>query len=233
MLINHAILRKVSPWNKKLTTINLHTLIRKQKEISDKVIITNLLTRINYVGGADCSFDDKYVYSCIVVVDINDLSIVDYAPAKTLITIPYIPTFLSFREEGAIVKSFRNLKVKPDVLLCDGQGIAHPRRAGLACAIGVRLDIPTIGIAKTKLCGTFSKLKDSQGSFSYLYYQGIKVGIVLRSRAGVKPIFISPGHKINLEQSLEVVKKTITKYRIPEPLRLAHTFANLYKQGKL
>ncbi|MEO0072002.1 MAG: deoxyribonuclease V [candidate division WOR-3 bacterium] len=211
--------------------VNFYTLIKRQEEIRDRVIITNLLTRINYVGGADCSFDDKYVYSCVVVVDINDLSIIDYALAKELITIPYIPTFLSFREEGAIIKSFRNLNVKPDVLFCDGQGIAHPRRAGLACAVGVRLDIPTIGIAKTKLCGTFSELKDSTGSFSYLYYQNIKVGIVLRPRAGVKPIFISPGHKINLEQSFDIVRKTITKYRIPEPLRMAHAFANLYKRG--
>ncbi|MCS7258302.1 MAG: deoxyribonuclease V [candidate division WOR-3 bacterium] len=213
--------------------MDLEFFIKKQSEISSRIIIADLLEEVKVVAGADCSFDEKYVYACIVVMKIDDFSVIDFALAKELVTFPYIPTFLSFREEKAIIKSFYKLKVKPDILFCDGQGIAHPRKAGLACAVGVELDIPTVGVAKNKLCGTFKKPTNTRGSFSYLYYRGEKIGIVLRSRSGVKPIFVSPGHKISLERTREIVVKTITRYRIPEPLRIAHIFANYYKQGKI
>lgn len=165
-------------------------------------------------------------------MDIDNFSVLDKASSKSRIRIPYIPTFLSFRELDPIVLAYQKLKVKPDILLCDGQGIAHPRRAGLACAIGIQLNIPTIGVAKTKLCGEAKVPKQKKNSYSVLYYKGKKVGVVLRTQSGIKPLFVSSGHKVSIRTAKEITIRCVNKYRIPEPLRYVHTFANLFKQKK-
>ncbi|MCX8014631.1 MAG: endonuclease V, partial [candidate division WOR-3 bacterium] len=175
---------------------NFKHLIRIQAQIASKVLIKDDFKKIRYVAGADVSFDNKYAYGSIVVMKINPLSAVDCAFAKKKITIPYIPTFLAFREQAVIVQAYQKLKVKPDILLCDGQGIAHPRKAGLACALGVLLNIPTIGVAKTNLCGEYQPLKPTKNSFQYLYYNQKPIGVILRTQANIKPVFVSPGHKV-------------------------------------
>ncbi|MEO0114801.1 MAG: endonuclease V [candidate division WOR-3 bacterium] len=132
-------------------------------------------------------------------------------------------------EEPAIVAAFNKLKHKPDIILLDGQGIAHPRRAGLACAIGTTLNIPTIGCAKTRLIGDYTEPGRSKGSFSNLFDNDEVIGYVLRTKTDTKPLFVSPGHLVSLETSKKIVLACCTKYRIPEPLRYAHTLSKLIK----
>jgi len=138
------------------------------------------------------------------------------------IRFPYVPGFLSFREIPPLLQAFKKLTVSPDVILCDGQGIAHPRRIGLASHLGVVLKKPSVGCAKNKLCGTHATLPTSKGSWVPLIHEGQTVGAVYRSKTGVKPIYISPGHLTDLPSSIALVELCLGKYRIPEPLRKAH-----------
>jgi deoxyribonuclease V len=135
---------------------------------------------------------------------------------------PYIPGILSFREIPVLLEALKQLKTWPDVILCDGQGTAHPRRMGLASHLGVLLGWPTIGCAKSRLVGKFSDMGQRKGSFSFLYHKDQVIGAAARTRAGVKPVFVSPGNRITLEKSLEIVFRCSPKYRIPEPIRRAH-----------
>ncbi len=144
------------------------------------------------------------------------------------IKFPYVPTFLSFREAEPIVETFSSLRKKPEVLLVDGHGIAHPREIGLASHVGVLLETPTIGVAKKILVGEYNRHEDVGGA-SKILHKGRTVGFALNSRRNSKPIFVSPGHLVSLEKSLEVVKKCIKGHRLPEPLRLAHELSSKAK----
>ncbi|MEJ5299563.1 MAG: endonuclease V [Thermodesulforhabdaceae bacterium] len=138
------------------------------------------------------------------------------------IRFPYVPGFLSFREIPPLLQAFKKLTVSPDVILCDGQGIAHPRRIGLASHLGVILKKPSVGCAKNKLCGTHALLPTAKGSWVDLLHEGQTLGVVYRSKTGVKPIYISPGHLIDIPSSIALVEMCLGKYRIPDPLRRAH-----------
>ncbi len=140
-----------------------------------------------------------------------------------------MPGFLSFREGPAIIVTIQKLKTKPDLILFDGQGIAHPKGIGIASHIGVMLNIPTIGCAKSKLVGKFEKPDKDKGSRTYLYYKGERVGAVLRTRKNVKPVFVSPGHMIDIKSAIEIVMNCATEYRIPEPLRRADQLSKRLK----
>ncbi|MGC8720263.1 MAG: endonuclease V [Thermodesulforhabdaceae bacterium] len=142
------------------------------------------------------------------------------------IRFPYIPGFLSFREIPPLVRAFKKLKTTPHVILCDGQGIAHPRKIGLASHLGLILKKPSIGCAKNKLCGTHAELPPEKGSWAKLIHNNEVVGAVYRSRTGVKPIYISPGHLTDLPSSIALVELCLGRYRIPEPLRRAHMLSN-------
>jgi deoxyribonuclease V len=144
------------------------------------------------------------------------------ATADGKISFPYIPGLLSFREGPILIKAFQRLKLKPDVLICDGQGIAHPRGMGFASHIGLWLDIPSIGCAKTPLLDDFISPGPSKGSVEWIRWEGKKVGAVLRTRENVKPLFVSPGHRIDLPTSIQLILKSCKGYRFPEPLRKAH-----------
>lgn len=141
------------------------------------------------------------------------------------ITFPYIPGLLSFREVPALLEAYRRLERPPDVLLCDGQGIAHPRKLGLASHVGLCLEIPTVGCAKKLLCGKHGPLDPQRGHYTPLNYRGEVVGYVYRSRDNVKPLYISPGHMADLASSLKVIESCMGRYRLPEPLRKAHQLA--------
>jgi deoxyribonuclease V len=148
-----------------------------------------------------------------------------------IVPFPYIPGLLSFREGPALVKALAKLTVQPDMVLFDGQGIAHPRRLGIASHIGVLLGIPTIGCAKSRLVGEYSEPHVQKGSCSPLRHKGVTVGTALRTRSHIQPVFVSPGHLVDIDTSVQVVLECTGKYRIPEPLRRADMFSKKLKES--
>jgi len=208
--------------------LNLAELEKIQLDCAKKVIQKNVLTEIKTIGGIDVTFEKSEenptkAWACIVIVEIPSLKIIYQEIEEGIINFPYISTFLTFRELPLIKKLYQKLSFKPDVIFIDGQGISHPRGCGIASHFGVETGAVTVGVAKKKLCGNYNTLSDTRGSYSYLIYNNKIVGAVLRTKDKVKPIYISIGHKIDLETAIELVLKT-SIYRIPEPLRLAHNF---------
>jgi deoxyribonuclease V len=160
------------------------------------------------------------------VLSYPDLQLVETAIAKIPTTFPYIPGFLSFREIPAILKALQQTKITPDLILCDGQGLAHPRRFGIACHLGVILDVATIGVAKSLLVGTHAQLPSAKGNWQPLIDRQEVVGAVLRTRTNVKPVYVSVGHRVSLASAIDYVLNCTTKYRLPETTRWADKFAS-------
>ena len=187
---------------------------------------------VTLVTGSDMSFvsgDDPKtapVYAGFVTLRLPDYEVVEQAGVQTVSAFPYIPGLLSFREAPPLLEAWAKLKQKPDVLIADGQGLAHPRRFGLACHLGLLLDVPTIGVAKTHYIGTHDTLGDNQGDWVYLKDKNEIVGAVLRTRARVSPVYVSVGHRIDLPSALAVVLRCIDKTRLPETTRHAHNYVN-------
>jgi deoxyribonuclease V len=161
-----------------------------------------------------------------VVLSFPDLSLIESAGVRDISRFPYVPGLLSFREMPSVLKAWDQLKIKPDVLMLDGQGIAHPRRFGIACHAGLLLDAPTIGCAKSILVGTHAALPIEAGSQVPLVHRGEQVGEVLRTKRGVAPVYVSVGHLIDLPSAVEVTQRATAKYRQPEPTRQAHLLVN-------
>ncbi len=211
-----------------------------QQEMRSKVTLIPLKGKIKLIAGADVSMNlySPTVFAGFVVMTYPDLQVVDHAVIKDETHFPYIPGLLSFREIPSLLKAWEKLKTKPDLIVVDGVGIAHPRRLGIASHLGVVLDMPTIGCAKNVLTGVYKSPKDKAGSISYLYDEKIKkkstdkeiIGAALRTKDFVKPVFISPGNKITLEESLDIIKNCVRKHRLPEVTRLAHETVNHYRR---
>ncbi len=202
-----------------------------QKTISEKVSLVNklpVLESLETIAGADvsCNRFSKEGHAAVVVLSYPDLKILEHVYVSGLLTIPYIPGYLAFREWPLVHECLKKLETPLQVLLCDGQGIAHPRRAGLASHIGVTEDIITIGCAKSRLVGEYVEPEIYRGSKSDLLYEGNKVGEILRTRDGVKPVFVSPGHKIDCMNASQLVLNLCRRYRLPEPIREAHKLVN-------
>jgi deoxyribonuclease V len=204
-----------------------------QNELSLQI---NTQAKVNYneisvVGGADISFNrkDSLIYATIVFLDFSTLQLLDVFSLSTTANFPYVPGYLSFREIPPLLKLAEQLNDLPDVLLCDGQGIAHPRGLGLASHLGLILDIPTVGCAKSVLVGDYQLPAVEKGARSPLVFQGKQVGVALRTRYNVKPVYVSVGHKIRLEDAVKIVSHCSPRYRIPEPIRYAHRFVNAYR----
>ncbi|TAF11087.1 MAG: deoxyribonuclease V [Nostocales cyanobacterium] len=200
-----------------------------QENLRNQVIITDQLnTPIQYVAGVDMGFleDGKMSRAAVAVLSFPDLQVVETSLAYRPTSFPYIPGFLSFREIPAILDALEKIKTIPDIILCDGQGIAHPRRLGIACHLGVLVDIPTIGVAKSLLIGKHGELPDARGSWQPLIHKNETVGAVLRSRSGVKPLYISSGHRISLPTAIDYVLRCTPKYRLPETTRIADKLAS-------
>lgn len=180
------------------------------------------------VAGADISYDkhSDQLYAGIVVLQMPNLRMVEHVTVVDRARFPYVPGLLSFREAPALLKAFRKLRRVPDVVLIDGQGLAHPRRFGIACHLGLLLDVPTIGCAKSILCGSYEKLGVGRGGTAQLVHKGESVGVALRTRHGVQPIFISVGNHIDLASAVAIALRCTGKYRIPEPTRRAHILVN-------
>ncbi|BAI80331.1 deoxyribonuclease V [Deferribacter desulfuricans SSM1] len=205
-------------------------LIKLQKKLAKKVKITPFNKDINLIAGIDVSFSIKHsLCFCSIVILNKNLEIVEISNAHRKINLPYIPGLLSFRELPAIFLAYKKLKSHPDIFILDSQGIAHPRKLGLASHFGVVFNVPTIGCAKSKLVGKYKEPGHNKGDYTKLYHKNELVGYVLRSRTNVKPIFISPGHLVDFESVLKIVLSTTCKYRIPEPTRQAHISAEKYK----
>jgi len=195
-----------------------------QKELAGRVKLTSLKHKPKIIAGLDCSFgrDKKSIIAAAVVLELPDLRVLETAHAVLDMTFPYVPGLLSFREAPACLEAMRKLQTAPDVVLVDGQGVAHPRRLGLASHLGLFLDIPTIGCAKSRLIGEFEDLPLQKGASVPLLDKGENIGFVVRSRTRVKPLFVSAGHKITHSKAVEVVLSCCARYRLPEPARLAH-----------
>lgn len=180
------------------------------------------------VAGVDVGFEDKnrITRAAVAVLSFPQMVLVEYAIARQPTGFPYVPGLLSFRELPAVLEALGKLSTMPDILLCDGQGVAHPRRLGVACHLGVLLDLPTIGVAKSRLIGIGEEPAEEKGSWEPLYHMDELIGCVLRSRSRVKPLYISPGHRIGFDSARELVLACTTRYRLPETTRWAHRLAS-------
>jgi len=218
-------IRELHKWN--LTpkeAMELQVSLQGRLDIKSPIGIHN----VKLIAGCDVAYymkEDLCVAS-IVVCQIDSMKIVEKIKVEQKATFPYVPGLLSFREIPPLIKAVKKLKISPDIFVLDGQGIAHPRGIGLASHFGLIVNKPTIGCAKSKLIGEYNPMNNNKGSYSFLYVNNKKVGVVLRSRDNCKPIFISPGHKINIPSALNIIKRCLSKYRIPDVIRFAHILSN-------
>jgi deoxyribonuclease V len=177
---------------------------------------------ISTVAGVDVGYRNETAYAAVVVLNLSDLQVLEQAVAAKPVTFPYVPGLLSFREGPVVLEALDKLKSPPDVLIIDGQGIAHPRRLGIASHIGLLTDIPSVGCAKARLLGDYKAPQRNRGSIAYLKENGKILGAVVRTRTGVRPVFVSIGHLMDLNDSIRVILKTCCGCRLPEPIRGAH-----------
>jgi deoxyribonuclease V len=181
-----------------------------------------------YVAGVDVGFEERNTITraAVAVLSFPELELVERAIARLPTSFPYVPGLLSFREVPAVLAALEQLSRLPDMLLCDGQGLAHPRRLGIASHLGVLLDLPTIGVAKSRLCGRHDEPGEDKGAWEPLWDGEELIGCVLRSRSRVKPLYISPGHRVGFDTARELVLACTTRYRLPETTRWAHRLAS-------
>jgi len=199
-----------------------------QESLRGKVIAGDKLGVVKTVAGVDVGFEraGAVTRAAVVVLDFPSLEPREQAVARQPTRFPYVPGFLSFREAPAVLAALEQLRQAPDLLLCDGQGIAHPRRFGIACHLGVLTDIPSIGVAKSRLIGTHGTVPEEKGAWVPLMEAGEVIGAVLRTRNGVKPLYVSIGHRVSLDTAIDYVLRCTTKYRLPETTRLADRLAS-------
>jgi deoxyribonuclease V len=194
-----------------------------QKDLSRQVVRDDRLGPVRHVGGVDVGFEDggRIARAAVVVLRLADLSLMTWAIARREVTFPYVPGLLSFREMPAVLDALERLEAAPDLLLCDGQGLAHPRRFGIACHLGLIAGLPSIGVAKSRLVGTHDEPGPGRGDRAPLVDRGEVIGAVLRTRIRVKPVYVSIGHRVSLEMAIDYVMRCTMRYRLPEPTRLA------------
>lgn len=203
--------------------------IALQQQLRQHLILTDAIPgSIDYVAGIDVGFEDdgKTARAAVAVLDFPSLQLVEKAIACLPASFPYIPGLLSFREIPAVLLALEQLTRLPDLLLCDGQGYAHPRRFGIACHLGLLLNIPSIGVGKTRLLGQHDRIPDERGGWAALQDREETIGAVLRTRNGVKPLYISAGHRVSLASAIDWTLRCVTRYRLPETTRRAHRLAS-------
>ena len=202
--------------------------ISAQRALRPRLILTDRLGPVRRVAGVDVGFEANgaVTRAAVAVLAYPELALVEAAVARRPTEFPYVPGLLSFRELPAVLEALDRLREPPDLLLCDGQGIAHPRRLGIASHLGLLADLPSIGVAKTRLCGVYTEPPNERGAWAPLRADGEIVGAVLRTRPGVKPLYISSGHRIGLETAIGYVMGCCTRYRLPETTRWAHRLAS-------
>jgi deoxyribonuclease V len=208
--------------------------IRLQQRLRSQVVFrdeTSVPPRT--VSAMDVSYDRRspWIFAAVVVLSLPGLEVVEQAAVRRRARFPYVPGLLSFREAPAGLAAWRRLRTRPDCLVCDGQGYAHPRRFGLACHFGLLVDLPAIGCAKSVLVGEYREPGAIRGSASDLVHEGEVVGAAVRTREAVSPVFVSAGHLISLPRAVEIVLACAPRYRIPEPIRQAHALVNRIREA--
>jgi deoxyribonuclease V len=201
---------------------------RLQEELASRVVTGPVLDLdgVQYVGGADVSTEGDRAFATVVVLAFPALTLVEVQGFEAPLRFPYVPGLLSFRELPPVVGALEKVETDVDALILDAQGLAHPRRMGLASHLGLLLDVPTVGCAKSRLVGSFEEPGREKGSAADLVHRGETVGRVLRTREGVSPVYVSVGNGIDLESAVDLVLACCTKYRLPETTRQAHNAAN-------
>ncbi len=193
-----------------------------------------LREKVRRVAGADCAFDksEARTFAAWVVWDLAEEEVVEQATAVAPLTFPYVPGLLTFREGPALLAAWRKLRTHADLLMFDGCGYAHPRRCGLATHLGVLLDLPSIGVAKSRLCGRADEPAAARGSTADQTDGGELIGRVVRTRSGVRPVYVSVGHRATLDDAVRLTLACCTRYRLPEPTRLADQLVGRFKRGE-
>ena len=199
-----------------------------QKSLQSHINLSDDFGDIQTVAGVDVGFreNNTITRAAIAVLDFQTLEVVETAVAHRPTSFPYIPGLLSFREVPAVLEAMLKLSTEPDLLLCDGQGIAHPRRFGIATHLGLLLNIPAVGVGKSRLTGTHEDVPPEKGSFVPLMDKDEQIGVVLRTRTNSKPLYISPGHRVSVQTAHKLVMQCVTKYKLPESTRRAHKLAS-------
>jgi deoxyribonuclease V len=202
--------------------------IQIQKQLAPWVETLDRLDPVTRVAGIDVGFEANgtITRAAVAVLSYPGLELVEQRLARTPTRFPYVPGLLSFREIPSVLKALEQLRQLPDLMLCDGQGLAHPRRLGIACHLGLLTDIPTIGVGKTRLIGQHGEVPKAKGGWSALVDHDQIIGAVLRTRQGVKPLYISAGHRVSLETAIAYTLACTTRYRLPETTRWAHKLAS-------
>ncbi len=199
-----------------------------QKSLAPQVVRQDDFESIKYIAGVDVAYgtNENELYAAAVILEAETLKIIETSITKSIVQFPYIPGLFSFRELPPLITALEKLSTAPDLIICDGQGLAHPRRFGLACHLGLLFDIPTIGCGKTRLVGEHSTPSEKRGSQAELIDNNEIIGSVLRTQSGVKPVYVSLGHKISLETACNWVLKLSPQYRLPETTRTADQAVN-------
>ncbi|MBL8251545.1 MAG: deoxyribonuclease V [Candidatus Competibacter sp.] len=213
----------VHPWN-----LSPAEAIALQRDLRGRVETRDRLPPVRRVAGLDVGFegDGAITRAAVAVLRYPELTLLETAIARRPTEFPYIPGLLSFRELPAVLDALARLSEPPDLLLCDGQGIAHPRRLGIASHLGLLVELPSVGVAKTRLCGTSQEPPEQRGAWTPLRAGDEVIGAVLRTRPGVKPLYVSCGHRVSLDTAIAYVMACCTRYRLPETTRHAHRLAS-------
>lgn len=203
--------------------ITPHEAIELQKKLAAQVRVEPIRGTINTLAGADCSFVGREtILAAAVLCDARTLKVIAHSHVRMPCAFPYVPGLLSFREAPAVLAAVERLPARPDLLLIDGQGLAHPRGLGIASHVGLWLDLPTIGVAKSRLCGEHRETGQRRGCHVRLVLDGRVIGSVVRTRDGVKPLYVSVGHRVTLDEAVRWTIRCATQARLPEPTRRAH-----------
>ncbi len=202
--------------------------IEVQRVLASQVLCEGPPILAGRIAGVDVGFADngRTTRAAVAVLDMPAGRVAELALARLPTTFPYVPGLLAFRELPAVLAALGQLGHAPDLLMCDGQGIAHPRRLGIAAHLGVITGLPSVGVGKTRLCGQHAQVPDVKGAWVPLEDKGEVIGAVLRTRAGVKPVYVSIGHRLNLEAAVASVMAAVTVFRLPAPIRAAHRLAS-------
>jgi deoxyribonuclease V len=211
------------PWD--LTPADARAL---QDRLSGQAELRDRLGTVGLVAGIDVGFENggSVTRAAVAVLRLSDLQLAESSLARRATGFPYVPGLLSFREIPAVLDALASLRSIPDLLICDGQGLAHPRRFGLACHLGWLLETPSIGVAKSRLLGEFAEPPAERGTWTPLVDRGEVVGAAVRTRCGVRPVFVSPGHRVDVASAVRLAFACTDRYRLPEPSRAAHRLAS-------